>query len=100
MSCQRRDHEVDRPVSPDGDHAVGILAPTCEISNSIPLPLTSSLRGGMGHRHCTAQYPLCLPDNFRLNLPVVAFRLWVEHHQIFHAVLSPHRCLSAADVSL
>src|SRR3989442_4708016 len=100
MPCQRRDHEVDRAVARDGNNAVGVLAPTCEISNSIALPLTASLWRGMGHRHCAAQYPRCLPDNCRLNLPAVAFRLWVEHHQIFHALLSPHRCLSTDDVSL
>src|SRR5262249_12369991 len=96
MAGQRRDHEVDRPISPYGDHAVGVVAPTCKISNSIPPPLTTSLRRGMGHRHGAAQYPLCLPDNCRLNLPAVAFRLWVEHHQIFHARLSPHRYLHTA----
>src|SRR5918911_2218399 len=99
MPCQRRDHEPDRAVSPDRDNAVGMLATTCKINNIIALPRPTGRRCGMGHHHCAAQYPRCLPDNCRLNFLAVTFRLRVEHHQVLHALPSPHRCLGTNDES-
>src|SRR5262245_48456253 len=66
-----------------------MLATTGKIRHVIAHPRTTSLRCGMGHGDCAAQYPFCLSDNRFLNVPAVAFRLRVEHQEVSHALPSP-----------
>jgi hypothetical protein len=65
---------------------------TCKIRDGIALSLPINLRRCMGHCHGAAQEPRCLPDKRRLKRSAIAFRLRVEHQQVFHHRSSPHHC--------